>query len=153
MKGFVRFLIISLLIIATIYGCVNAIGPVDAISLQENIDRLQRELAQGRKDYIADFSPEERKKEAQRIKKEKRRLEIEKQFSVWNGAHRNLQIYIKENMSDPDSYEHVDTKFNDKGTYLIVLTKFRGKNAFGATVTSTVKAEIGLNGKIWSIIE
>ena len=77
---------------------------------------------------------------------------IEKQFSLWDGSHKNLTTLIKESMNDPDSYKHVETVYWDKGDYLIVRTKFRGKNAFGGVVTNYVTAKIDLDGNIMEII-
>jgi len=133
-RSLVRRLIVLSLLVVLSYGCVKGLGALSDVTVQQEKNR------------IAALPPEERIKE-------ERKLEIEKQFSAWSGAHRNLEEYIIENMNDPDSYEHVDTKYFDKGTYLIVITEFRGKNAFGGTVASVIKAEIGLNGKIWSIVD
>lgn len=76
------------------------------------------------------------------------------QFSPWDGAFRSGERYIKRNMNDPDSYEHVATNCfvypyipNDvdemlhekgyknlkKGDFIAIM-KFRGKNAFGGKV-------------------
>ncbi len=41
----------------------------------------------------------------------------------------------------------------DKGSYLIVQTTFRGKNAFGGVIKNTVKAKESLNEQILEIIE
>jgi hypothetical protein len=78
---------------------------------------------------------------------------IEAQFSVWDGSHRNLEKLIKKNMNDPSSYKHVETRYWDMGDHLIVITKFRGKNAFGAVVVNWVKAKVDLYGNIVSVIE
>lgn len=82
-----------------------------------------------------------------------RTAKIEKQFSSWDGAHRNLEKYIKDHMNDPDSYEHVETKYWDLKDHLVVLTTFRGKNAFGGKVINTVKAKVDLDGNVIEIIE
>lgn len=96
--------------------------------------------------------------EIQEIKKEKAKKElIEKslksQFSEWDGSHRALEKYIKESMNDPDSYEHVSTKYWIVDDHLVVLTKFRGKNSFGAIVTNSIKAKISLDGREVEILE
>ena len=56
-------------------------------------------------------------------------------------------------MNNPDSYKHVETKYKDKGEYLIVTTVFRGTNTFGGVVTNSIKAKIDLNGNILEIIK
>ena len=78
---------------------------------------------------------------------------IEQQFSAWDGSHRSLTKLIKESMNDPDSYDHVETVYWDKGDHLIVRTTFRGKNAFGGVVKNWVKAKVDLNGNVIEVIE
>ena len=99
-------------------------------------------------------------KEKQKIAEEKnrqatvhktRKERIESQFHFWDGSHNNLERYIKEHMHDPDSYDHVETVYWDKGNYLIVKTKFRGKNAFGALILSTFEAKVTLDGQILDV--
>ena len=84
---------------------------------------------------------------------EERQALIKKQFSGWDGSHRGLEKLIKESMNDPDSYEHVETRFGDQGDHLLVSCKFRGKNAFNATVTNSVTAKVDFNGNVLQIVE
>ncbi|MBD1399048.1 zinc ribbon domain-containing protein [Pontibacter sp. JH31] len=84
---------------------------------------------------------------------EERNTNIESQFSAWNGSHRNLERAIKGAMNDPDSYEHVETKYWDMDNHIVVLTKYRGKNAFGGKVLGSVKARVSLDGDILEVIE
>jgi len=56
-------------------------------------------------------------------------------------------------MNDPDSYDHAETKYWDMDDHIVVLTTFRGKNAFGGTVKNSVKAKISLDGESIEIIE
>lgn len=78
---------------------------------------------------------------------------IKKQFSVWDGSHRELTRVIKDSMNDPGSYEHVNTTYRDSGDHLIVTTTFRGKNAFGAIVVNTVNAKVSLSGDVIEVLE
>lgn len=82
----------------------------------------------------------------------KRQERIEKQFSGWDGSHRNLEKLIKQNMNDPDSYEHIETGYKDMVLYILVSTKFRGANAFGGKVINTVSAKVDLDGNVLEII-
>lgn len=84
---------------------------------------------------------------------EARKKLIESQFSAWDGSHITLERAIKKSMNDPDSYEHDETSYWDRGDYLVVLTHFRGRNAFGGMVRSSVKAKIDLNGNILEVID
>jgi len=56
-------------------------------------------------------------------------------------------------MNDPDSYDHVETVYWDRGDHLVVRTTFRGKNAFGGIVKNSVKAKVSLDGQVLQIIE
>jgi len=118
-----------------------------------------RENADQRAVYIAEVE-ELRKKELEEAERKKQEAEasarkemIEKQFSAWDGSHIKLTRLIKDSMNDPDSYDHVKTKYWDMKDHLIVLTTFRGKNDFGGTVKNTVKAKVSLDGEDIEIIE
>ena len=80
-----------------------------------------------------------------------RRDKILRQFSAWNGEHHNLKRAIKRAMNDPDSYDHVETAWADKGTYIQVQTTIRGTNALGAKVLNTYTATVDLDGNVLSI--
>jgi hypothetical protein len=87
---------------------------------------------------------------AKKIAEEKKRLEdrqknIDKQFSAWDGSHRELVNFVKEYMNDPDSFDHAETYYVDHKTYLTVTMEFRGTNAFGGKILSYVEARIDLN--------
>ncbi|MFK5895068.1 MAG: zinc ribbon domain-containing protein [Pseudomonadota bacterium] len=82
-----------------------------------------------------------------------RKTLIEKSFSSWDGSHRGLESTIKASMNDPGSYEHVETRYGDKGSYLFLQTTFRGKNKFGGVVKQTISAKASLEGKILQIYD
>jgi hypothetical protein len=89
----------------------------------------------------------------EKIAAEERKKKIERQFSSWDGSHNNLERFIKEEMNDPDSYEHDNTIYWDKGSYLVVKTTYRGKNAFGGVVRNFVTAKVSLDGDILQILD
>lgn len=84
---------------------------------------------------------------------ETREEKIEKAFSTWDGSHVDLTRKIKESMNDPASYEHVETKYWDMKDHLVVLTTFRGKNAFGGVIKNSVKAKVDLDGNVIEIMD
>jgi hypothetical protein len=96
---------------------------------------------------------------AQKAEKEKeeqakkRQESIQRQFSAWGGSHIIVTRTIKDSMNDPSSYQHVETKYWDMKDHLIVNTTFRGKNAFGAIILTTVKAKVSLDGKEVELLE
>lgn len=93
--------------------------------------------------------------EKERIAKEaeERRTKIRTQFSAWDGSHHALERLIKQTMHNPDSYEHVETTYGDRGDHLVVRTVFRGTNGFGAVVKDSLSAKVSLDGQIFEIIE
>lgn len=117
-------------------GCLGVIGVFIFIVILANI-----------------FDSKEDKKDVAVVKKPPTREErIERGFSAWDGSHRRLEQRIKESMNDPKSYEHVETTYWDKGSYLLVKTSFRGKNAFGGTVVNWVEAKVDLDGNVLEIL-
>lgn len=85
--------------------------------------------------------------------KTEKQIQLEKQFSTWNGSHIELTKLIKNAMNDPDSYEHVETKYWDMTDYIVVRTVYSGKNAFGGRVKNFVKAKYDNKGNLIEILE
>jgi len=77
---------------------------------------------------------------------ELRKKNIEAQFSLWDGSHNKSVELIKDNMNDPKSFEHDETTYFDQEDHLIVVTTFRGKNAFGGVITNTMRTKVDING-------
>jgi hypothetical protein len=76
----------------------------------------------------------------------------EAQFSKWDGSHIKLSEYIKSQMNNPDSYEHVSTKAGTRSDHILLVTTIRGENAYGATITTTYEAKVDSNtGDVISI--
>ena len=73
---------------------------------------------------------------------------VKQQFSEWDGSHKNLEKFVKSNLKDPKSYEHVSTKYVMSDNYLTVVMTYRAKNSFGAVVTEQINAEVGKDGSI-----
>ena len=67
---------------------------------------------------------------------------VETLFSGWDGSNKELVSYVKSNMKDPDSFEHVETRVRDKKGVVTAQMIYRGKNSFGATMTERVVADI-----------
>lgn len=84
--------------------------------------------------------------------KTEQQIKVESQFSSWDGSHRGLTEIIKKSMNDPDSYEHIETKFKDNTDHIFVITKFRGANAFGGKVVNTVCAKVDFSGNVIEIL-
>jgi regulator of extracellular matrix RemA (YlzA/DUF370 family) len=85
---------------------------------------------------------------------QERQLNIDKQFSEWDGSHIELTKIIKSAMNDPNSFEQGELVYYDKDSFLIIVSSFYGKNAFGGVVKSTVKAKVEVNtGYVIEIFE
>ncbi len=84
--------------------------------------------------------------------KTERQIKVESQFSSWDGSHRGLTDLIKKSMNDPSSYEHIETRFRDDGDHIVVITKFRGANAFGGKVINTVSAKVDFSGNVIEVV-
>ena len=82
---------------------------------------------------------------------ELRKEKLKEQFSSWDGSHRGVEKHIKSIMHDPDSYDHVKTRYIDEGDHLIISTSFRGKNAFGGVVLNRYTAKVDLQGNVLQI--
>ena len=82
-----------------------------------------------------------------------RNKRIQRQFHPWDGSHINLEKLIEHNLKDPDSYEHIETLYSDKGSYLIVNLRYRARNGFGGMTISHVKAKVSLTGEILEILD
>ncbi len=79
---------------------------------------------------------------------------VQEQFSKWDGSHSKLVQYIKANMNDADSYEHVETLYIvDSDSSIYVTTKFRGTNALGAKVLNEIKARYSFDGSMIEIVQ
>jgi len=80
---------------------------------------------------------------------------IERQFSAWDGSHPALERLIKKSMNDSDSYEHIETRYTDNKDYgdkILVITKFKGKNAFGGVVVNQIRAYVDIKGNVVEIL-
>lgn len=78
---------------------------------------------------------------------------IKSHFYGYSGEHKILSQYLKNNLNNPDSYEHVSTwyEYNDGDSYYTIYTKIRGTNGFGAIITTSFKAKASLDGEIISV--
>lgn len=76
---------------------------------------------------------------------------IQNQFSPWDGSHRQLEAVLKKSLKDPDSYEHIETRFKDNGDEgIYVVMKYRAKNSFGGYVVNSVAATYSIDGVLLS---
>lgn len=103
--------------------------------------------------FTAKFEDMKALMEISRLDDGARKAKIESQFSPFSGAHRGLERYIKQRLNDPDSYDHVETRYFDMGNYLKVFTTYRAKNGFGGLVKTITQAKVSLTGQVLEIVE
>lgn len=120
----------------------------EAKKAQEQAEKEAEEKAEAEAKAQAEAKAKAEAEKAERLVKEQeeaekaKQAELAKYFSAWDGSNRELVELVKANMNDPDSFEHVETRFKDHGDgYRIVMT-FRGKNAFNATITQQIMARL-----------
>ena len=106
--------------------------------------------AKEKQEKIAAEIAEKEKKQSEIIRERKEK--INSQFSEWDESHPALSRLIKDNLNDPDSYEHAETLFRDDEDYIFVITKYRAKNGFGAKVLNTVSAKVDFEGNVVEIV-
>lgn len=82
---------------------------------------------------------------------ERRNHLVNRQFATFNGSNAFLVNFIKKRMNDPKSFEHINTSYKDKGSYIDVYMKFRGINAQGVLVLNQIKAKMSINGEVISV--
>lgn len=78
---------------------------------------------------------------------------VSQSFSVWDGSHIALKRLVKAAMNDPDSFEHIDTRYIDHGETLFVVMEFRGRNAYRGMIKQTVRANVDVDtGEVIEIV-
>ena len=56
-------------------------------------------------------------------------------------------------MNDPDSYEHEKTTYLETPNYLVVTTKYRGKNKFGGLVLQESMFKVNYEGQVLEVLQ
>lgn len=114
----------------------NAQYVAAATKLETQVDAARRQTEFDRQ-LIADA---QRRKDA-----------IDSQFSPWDGSHRAVERAIKASMKNPNSYEHVGTRYSTTKNGLVVVTTFRGTNSFNAIITNIAVAKVDSSGRVTSL--
>lgn len=112
---------------------------------REELDAIRKEAAK-----VAALKAAEERKAAEETARTQR---IQKAFSSWDGSVPKLVRFVKTNMHDPDSFDHVKTTYSDKVDHLIVQMTYRGKNAFGAKVLNEFRATTTLDGEVIEVLK
>lgn len=161
---------------STVYDIVTSLSPGEQVKvlrdsigwhLVETIERDEVEIGWASGNYLSNISQlkdweesvrqeqnrqEQRERERIANKPPTREEQIESGFSFWDGSHIELKKEVKKRMHNPDSFDHVETRYGDYDDYLFVTMKFRGTNAFGAVVTHTATAHCDIDGDVIEIL-
>lgn len=91
------------------------------------------------------FNNDESSEKTQALSKEELRIqEIESCFSAWDGSHSNVVKFVLREMNDPNSFEHIETKYVDRDSVLWITMDFTGKNAYGGRVRHKITSEVDI---------
>ncbi len=69
-------------------------------------------------------------------------------LSAWDGSMPALERYVEDNLRDPDSYEHIETRIapvSADGTHTVIM-KYRARNGFGGMTIGYASGEITNKG-------
>jgi hypothetical protein len=81
-----------------------------------------------------------------------RHARVQKQFSSWDGSHKGLTGYIKRSLTNPASFEHVNTRYDDRLVHVVVTTTYRFRNGAGELVNGSITAKVDLDGKVLEVL-
>ena len=81
-----------------------------------------------------------------------RKRQVKEQFSSWDGSNKALTKYVRQSLTNPESFEHVRTTFEDRVIHLIVTMTYKSRNGAGTVVTNTIVAKVGLDGKVLEVV-
>lgn len=81
-----------------------------------------------------------------------RKRQVKEQFSSWDGSNKALTKYVRQSLTNPQSFEHVRTTFEDRVIHLIVTMTYKSRNGAGTVVTNTIVAKVDLNGKVVEVV-
>ena len=127
--------------------------------IRKEIDTLQARLNEVTEKYKPYHAELDKRKEAEakrqkaEAERKRRNEEFRLQFSAWDGSHDRTVKYVKEQMHNPKSFEHVETGYTDyaeKG-FRIIDMKYRGTNLYGGVVTPKIWVKVDLEGNVTEV--
>lgn len=68
-----------------------------------------------------------------------------------DGSIDEVEYAVQKLLKDPSSYEHISTQFDPVGDSFKIVTRFSGKNSFGAVVPHVAEATIDIEGNVLEI--
>ena len=74
--------------------------------------------------------------------------QIQKHFSPWGGSNKAMVTAAKDMINDPNSFEHIETRYFDADSVINVSMTFTATNPFGARVKIMTFGRIDNEGKL-----
>lgn len=117
--------------------------------LAEMGKQKQETWAREHPEEAAKLAKEKAEAEARKAE-EKAKAELENRrkgfhcLSSWDGSHRAVKNYVEDEMRDPDSFEHIETRItavNEKGKHTLIM-KYRARNGFGGMTVGVATATV-----------
>lgn len=115
----------------------------------------------GNAEYRAKMLDLQAKFQAEQAREEQRKMLLQAQaeregkflaqFSKWDGSNHYVERAVKAAMKNPDSYQHVETRYKIEGETMRVYSTYRGTNSFNAIVPGRVVAVVDPEGRILSM--
>ena len=124
-----------------IEALLGLVKPIPKNKFDENFEIYEKLITLSPNDEKIKSKYEHYKQASETLK------EVKDKFSALDGGYPPLVQYIKSNMHNPKSFEHVETRYSVKANEIYIFMKYRGFNGFGAVVTQNAKLKIDLDGK------
>lgn len=117
-----------------------------------NLNAIKTQISKAEKESekFQKVESEERYREDLAVKKAKWE---ENCISSWDGSCTKLGVEFKHRLKDPDSFEHVETKYKKMDDYVLVFMTYRAKNSFGALDIGTITAKVDYNCNVLEMSE
>ncbi len=62
----------------------------------------------------------------------------------WDGSHYKPEWWVEKNLNDPESIEHIETRYQVFKKHANVVMTYRASNLFGAKIVKLIKAKVDL---------
>lgn len=127
----------------------------DKLSKKKKLTETERRELREAKEGLENIRLENEAEENVKIVRKIREDFQENHMSGWDGSCPNLVKYIKSNLDDPESFEHVSTYYAPDLQHdcMVLSMQFRAKNRFGALVLSSVDARVAYDGTVLRVTQ
>lgn len=114
--------------------------------IQEDPGAKQR--YQAKLKAVEDKLESQRKIQEAAAQKAELEAKLDSQFSAFDGSHRKVEAFIKAQLKNPASYEHVQTRYQVNTNTITIFTRYRARNSFNAVVTEDAVVTVDADGNV-----